>query len=289
MEAGSLTSNVMRQFASDMRWRNALGRVVGATLFVLIFNAIAFAVFLLLPPLLGLAWVTLLILSFIWWHLRRGGDRSARIALVRLYRPTEGALAVMGVAASLLIAAGIAALIRFIAPELEPESVSAFHEALLSYEESVIGSVALLAALALLGPLVEEFGFRGYVQHTLEDLVGPGLAIGLGSVVFALAHLGASHWSFFFLPLAIGCASGVAVYLFNSIWVGVAIHAAWNLAMAAWARAEWGALIDLTESSAWWPLIGVALIGVGLAAWIVLWKAAVGTSSRDRDWWLTGA
>ncbi len=255
-----------------MTWKHATGRVIGATLFVVLFNGVALSVFVVLPPLLGLAWVTLFIVAYVWWHFRRGGDRGARIALVRLRRPRGGAWPVIGVAASLIIASGIAVFIHFMAPELGADDVSPFHAALLSYKESIIGSAALVAALAVLAPLVEESSFRGYVQHTLEDLVGPGLAIGLAAGMFALVHLGASHWSYYLLPLGLGCASGVAVYLFNSIWVGVAIHGLWNLAMTVSAAPEQGTLTERTEPSAWWLLLAFALVGAGIAAWIVVWK-----------------
>lgn len=257
-------------------WRDAMGRVVGAMLFVVLFNAVALSVFVRVPPAYGLAWTVALIVSFIWWHFRQGGHRSARTALVRLDLPRGGVWPWIAIGASLLIASGTVALIRFAAPELEPENVSPFHQALLMYEDSAVGWAALVAAVAVLAPLVEEFVFRGYVQHTLERLVGPALGIGLASGVFALAHWGASHWSFLMLPLALGAACGCAAYFFNSIWVAVAIHGSWNLGMTVWARAAGGRLVHLAEPSAWWPLIGFGLISLGFATWVLVWNREAG-------------
>jgi membrane protease YdiL (CAAX protease family) len=93
------------------------------------------------------------------------------------------------------------------------------------------GGVAALVVIAVTAiPVVEEVGFRGWVQRPLERGIGPQAAIALTTAVFAAVHLGSS-----LLParLAGGLVLGHAVYATRSTWTGILLHAAWNGGMFA--------------------------------------------------------
>jgi membrane protease YdiL (CAAX protease family) len=117
------------------------------------------------------------------------------------------------------------------------------------------GPVALFLAMVVLGPLIEEFTFRGRVQHTLEHAFGLVPAIATSGIVFSVLHgrIDAVH------HLAFGIFAGWVVWRTGSIWSAVYMHAV-NNAVAQ-------LLVHLTSNSpvAWddtaaglWPF---AIIG----------------------------
>lgn len=121
------------------------------------------------------------------------------------------------------------------------------------------GPIAAFLAVAVLGPLIEEFTFRGRMQHTLEHAFGPVPAIATSAVVFSVLHgrIDAAH------HLAFGVFAGWVVWRTGSIWSAVYMHAL-NNAVAH-------ILVYLTNSSSagWdgstvglWPFaIGGGLLG----------------------------
>lgn len=83
--------------------------------------------------------------------------------------------------------------------------------------------IALL--FIIFAPLLEEFVFRGWVQHRLERVLGAPSAIALTALLFALAH----GWNVGNLNrFVLGLAFGGAVWASRSIWAGVLLHAANN-------------------------------------------------------------
>ena len=85
--------------------------------------------------------------------------------------------------------------------------------------------VALAAAAAS-----EEVVFRGYVLRALAEWRGAAFALGVSSILFALAHLGNPGLT----PLALtnialaGVAFGLALQLTGRLWLPIAYHFAWN-------------------------------------------------------------
>lgn len=90
-------------------------------------------------------------------------------------------------------------------------------------------SLSLLAAVAILAaPIIEEFGFRLWLQTPLEDLMKPGLAIIASSLLFTAVH-GLDGW---YSHLLSGLVYGTALWLSGSIWLPVLMHATSNLLIA---------------------------------------------------------
>jgi membrane protease YdiL (CAAX protease family) len=88
------------------------------------------------------------------------------------------------------------------------------------------GPVALFLAIGVMAPLIEEFAFRGRMQHALEHAFGFIPAIGISAVVFSVLHgkIDAIH------HLASGLFAGWVVWRTGSIWTAVYVHALNNAA-----------------------------------------------------------
>src|SRR5687767_10836452 len=84
-----------------------------------------------------------------------------------------------------------------------------------------LGPIALFLAMVVLGPLIEEFVFRGRVQHTLEHAFGLVPAIASSAIVFSVLHgrVDAVH------HLAFGVFAGWVVWRTGSLWSAVYMHA----------------------------------------------------------------
>ena len=142
------------------------------------------------------------------------------------------------------------------------------------------GGVALVVLAVALAPVMEEFGFRGWVQRPVERLLGAQVAIAGTALLFAIAHFQPDY-----LPvrLAGGLVLGHAVYATRSIWTGVALHVAWN----AGALAFGAALPDFDPAGKGWawagPAAAAALVSLVWCAWGVRRMqdaAAAGTGAR---------
>ncbi len=94
---------------------------------------------------------------------------------------------------------------------------------------SAAHSLTLLAAVAILAaPIIEEFGFRLWLQTPLEALLTPWPAIIVSSLLFTAVH-GLDGW---YSHLLSGLVYGTALWLSGSIWLPILMHAASNLLIA---------------------------------------------------------
>lgn len=123
-----------------------------------------------------------------------------------------------------------------------------------------LGPVALFLASAVLAPVIEEFAFRGRVQHTLEHAFGVVPAIAFSAVTFSVLHgrVDAIH------HLAFGIFAGWVVWRTGSIWSAVYMHALNNAAaqflmhVTSTSMIAWKARLEL------WPyVITAGLLGLG--------------------------
>jgi membrane protease YdiL (CAAX protease family) len=123
-----------------------------------------------------------------------------------------------------------------------------------------LGPVALFLAIAVLAPLIEEFSFRGRLQHTLEHAFGLAPAVAVGAVAFSVLHgsVDAIH------HLAFGIFAGWVVWRTGSIWAAVYMHALNNGAAQLLTHLTSNVVLTWKARSAeLWPLvIAVGLIGL---------------------------
>jgi membrane protease YdiL (CAAX protease family) len=149
-----------------------------------------------------------------------------RLRPVRSYLPllTLAAAAQFVLALSSVVLHEEAAARRLVPPLPDGEDL-----ALASFMAHPLGAVALILALVVLVPLVEEFGFRGRMQYELEQTLGAVPAILTTAAAFSALHgvINAVHH----VPFAIFV--GWLVWRTGSIWGAVYMHAVNNAVVAA--------------------------------------------------------
>ncbi|WP_417451947.1 CPBP family intramembrane glutamic endopeptidase [Kordiimonas sp.] len=81
--------------------------------------------------------------------------------------------------------------------------------------------VLMIIAVVVLGPVIEEVIFRGYLQSALADRFGPAIGICGGALIF-----GAFHFQPEAFPLLalIGAACGIAYHVTRSLWPAILLH-----------------------------------------------------------------
>lgn len=262
----------------------AVALVLGAGLFVFLFNLVGFMGLLLMPPAAGIVWGALLGTLFLVWQLRNDEGRRKRLALLRLrlVRASAGwQLAAVG--ASLALLWGLAGVIGWAAPPLDPDALRNW-EPLSRYLQQPGGWLAGAVLTAFAVPLVEEMAFRGYIQHTLERRWGPVPAIGVATLLFTIAHLGRPHWSILLIPLTLGLTNGIVTWLARSIWPAVVTHASWNLLMTLGEAAPEPAA-GAGDVPAPWLLLSVLAMALGVAGWVWLLRGGrAAASGRPRSY-----
>lgn len=207
-----------------------IGRIFVALLFASLASGAGIAILLRLRPALALLWAFGLGAGFLWWHLRPGRPRRRARVRVRPPRGSPHHIMVAGVS-TLMIALGVAGLIAvFVSPLHDLDRAP--WEGLLAYQRTVGGWIALTAFVALVVPIIEEFCFRGHIQHTLERRYPPWVAILVTTALFTVVHISPAHSSLLLIPLVLGLCMGAVTVLFQSIWVAVAIHGVWNAALS---------------------------------------------------------
>lgn len=177
-----------------------------------------------LRPVVGIPLAAGLFLAFLYLVVVRAGrpGEARRRALLRLRPLTRATLGatIRAIPVILVLSWAIGEVWLRLVP-VPRESLAPFAELTDTPSERL--RLALYALVA--APLLEEFIFRGVVQHRLERLWGPAPAIFVAAAVFALFH-----WLPWVLPvhLFLGLAFGYAVWATRSIWTGVLLHAANN-------------------------------------------------------------
>jgi uncharacterized protein len=130
-------------------------------------------------------------------------------------------LALGGLALVLAPLLATAALLNRIVPYQHP-----IIDYLNEHSDPLAIAVVVLAAIVV-APIAEEFLFRRVLQGWLETLpLGPGVAIGLASLAFAVAHAG--HGLAWLPLLVLGIVLGVLVRQTGSIMPAIVLHALFN-------------------------------------------------------------
>jgi membrane protease YdiL (CAAX protease family) len=250
-------------------------RVVGSIFFVLIFNGVALSTVILLPPALGLLWVLFLGGGFFWWQFRRDPLWPDRQDCLRLRSPRVPLRPILlSCGASLLLLLGLAGLIELYAPPSAMEDLG-FWEQLLRYQSTGLGWIAITLLTVGLIPVVEEFFFRGRIQHVLRQRYSPLLTIVITSCLFMLLHVGVPHWSILLISFILGLTAGVVVFLFDSIWPAVIIHVAWNglMSLLTEIHSDPTTVFGPTHAEVHLPLATLLII-LGCAGWYRLLRHA---------------
>ncbi len=199
--------------------------VVSAILIVLVWLALGSA-FLLgrMSPAVATLWVALVGAAFLWMHAYRRGVR-AHAERVVLLRPLGVSLrwVILAIPAMLLFQAFLLVILLRITglPEPAPNPI-------VEYLRIPGGWIPLALFLGVVVPIVEEFGFRGWIQRRFERASSPAVAITLTAFIFAVAHL-----QLLGLPtrFVAGVVFGYAVWASRSIWAAVILHSAHNLSL----------------------------------------------------------
>ncbi len=246
-------------------------RIFMHLLVFLVWNIVAGIFLLVVRPAIGIPVVLALYGLFLWGYLLRpshGESRLHRYATLRL-RPLSGtylrwSLAAVPVVLLLSWALGdvYTRLVRVPADNLNP-----FGDLLSTSQGRLMISLFAIA----IAPVVEEFIFRGLVQRTLERRHGVVVGIAGGAALFALVHL--LPWVFplhFFL----GAAFGFAVWATRSIWTGVLLHTANNVAamigltLTAEEPAPTGTLWEIGATTDLWMSVATLVVTAIGAAWM---------------------
>jgi membrane protease YdiL (CAAX protease family) len=133
------------------------------------------------------------------------------------------------------------------------------HDRTVQYIDRPSGWVPVVLFMVVIAPVIEEFIFRGWIQHSLERRLGTWPAIGIAAALFAAVHadgMGAFHFGF-------GVLAGYFVCASDSIWTGVLLHAGNNLAVVIA-----GSLLPERVATpegmiavvGVWPLVAVAVV-----------------------------
>jgi membrane protease YdiL (CAAX protease family) len=118
-----------------------------------------------------------------------------------------------------LLSVTLASLTLFLRPPITDSPI----------EELILDRRALILVL-LLGPVVEELVFRGFLYPLLARALGPWLAIVATAIPFALLHGAQNEWTWQLLvPIGVaGVVFGAVRYLTGSTVAAMLVHVGYN-------------------------------------------------------------
>lgn len=179
---------------------------------------------LALPTIWGLTISNLILVTLLWFYLRRG-DRIAAVKLDRWSR--------FDIGRTLLLSAAVVAIgllfnyvyATYIFPDVEMQEQ--LKKLIAAIPKTAFNNVLLFFAIAILAPVLEELLFRGLLQNSLMQKMPAYAAILLSGVIFAAVHMDPIA----FLPLMVlGAAFGYLYHATGSLRVCIAIHVINNAA-----------------------------------------------------------
>jgi membrane protease YdiL (CAAX protease family) len=209
-----------------------------------------------------------LFLWLMWRYLGGAGwPRSTSESRRRSRRanPVSGPVMAWSLAAGVLAIAALAgywtALFQLV--KMRPDLFS-------DYSKYPLLTVALIIAMgALVSPVTEEAGFRGYCQVRLEREFRAPVAVGLASFFFMLAHTNQGlYWPKLLVFYLAGVTFGTIARLANSMLASLPVHILGDLTffIFVWPRDAARRLIWDSGADAWfWVHVAQAAIFTGLA------------------------
>ncbi len=182
----------------------------------------AWSLALVLPlgrrPLVGVPLAGLALVGFLWYNLRRRAGTRWDPPRRRLPWAVWRLLAVLaiGLVPWFLATQTLYSSLRGPLPVDGPDFLHFAHKS--------VGGLTAAYILIVVMPLLEEFGFRGWLQASLQQRLGPALAIPIASAMWAIAHGTAVFVPVFLLGLVIGSV----MWITGSVWPCFLIHALHN-------------------------------------------------------------
>jgi membrane protease YdiL (CAAX protease family) len=133
-------------------------------------------------------------------------------------------------------------------------------------------TVALMTLMgSLVSPFMEEAGFRGYFQVSLEREFRAPIAVIVSALVFALAHFSQGFvWPKLLVFFLVGVAFSVTAFLTNSTLPAILPHAIGDLTFftLVWPRDAARTLVWQTGTDKWfWMHLAQAIVFAALAVW----------------------
>lgn len=196
--------------------------MIGPTIAEAIFWYYSSTLFLLMPPPVGGLFLIVWTGAFFWRLIYRPSARRASRDAVGL-RPLGPSVPWLGAAILMVVIMYVAFVVAsdHVFPHDSPSL-----DYLARYSLRPWGGWATIAFLIVVGaPMMEEFVFRGVVQHALERRFGPAIGISGAALLFSMIHLRPAQLADFFV---FGAASGLLVYRTRSLWAGIAMHSMTN-------------------------------------------------------------
>lgn len=222
---------------------------------------IAIVPMMFLPPAAGAAFIvglSVLVVAIHVWIPRRRGDRKKLAALRARPLPSPR----QWIFAALVLSPVYGGALGLVYTQLVPMNGEDL-EFYTAYFEAGGGWFALALLVVVLGPMLEEFIFRGWIQGSLERKVPPSVAIMLAAFLFALMHGRAEVLPLFFI---VGSLFGWAVWRSGTVWAGVLLHSGYNAGVMM--------IGPLSELEVVGGLLGpdmeVGVIGLGLLSILVV-------------------
>lgn len=217
-----------------------------------------------LTAILGLSAQALLTIGVIALFIRTGRFHSVEALSLRSYRRTAVyLLAPLVIVVLGLLLGRLAGYLVDVVPGLGTERLVEFID--LSRMRDP-GMYALLALVMALGPgVTEELAFRGFILAGLRSRLGPGAAVLVTALLFALLHVDPLHMVLAFPP---GLFLGYLVIRTGSLYPAIVAHAMNNLGSTLEAGL-WQAVRPHLEAthilfaSVYPPaVLGIALVGL---------------------------
>lgn len=184
----------------------------------------------------------IMILTFFWWDIHRSGQPFyPEIGLQpSKIKKSKGLLLVIGALASTHFLAWIYRSVML--PALGHEGIIGGGSKMFSFIQTNGGALEmsgfLLLAL-LIGPIMEEVVFRGYLQSSLAKKIPAWAAILITSIVFTVGHSPMILWPMYFLY---SVTWGWILLRTGSLKMAVLIHILSNLFYAIVGFAGWDIL-----------------------------------------------
>ena len=183
-----------------------------------------------------------MILTFYWWDIRTSGQPFyAEIGLQHSKITKRKGLLII---VSALVATHFLAWIyrSVILPELGHEGVIGGGTKMFNFIQTNGGALEMSGFLMLalvIGPIMEEVVFRGYLQSSLTKKMPAWLAIAITSIIFTIGHNPMILWPMYALYSA---TWGWILWRTGSLKMAILIHMLSNLFYAVVGFAGWDIL-----------------------------------------------